>query len=92
MPAPILVRNPNYKEIEQLIAEKVQFTHGYSMRAEWTDKSYKVYSYNTQIGEWRSDYQEWVFLNLSKYSVTTSKQQNLLLRVIKQEGEKIAEY
>ena len=72
--------NPNYKEIEQLLADKEEFRHGYSMSAHRVAGEYVVFSYVTEIGRYDFNSGTWV-LNLQKYSVTTSKQQNILKRV-----------
>ena len=73
---------PNYKDIEGLLATHTPFKHAHSMRAEGnvaTGGDYRVYSYSTLIATYING--EWS-LNENKYSVTTSKQQNILRRVI----------
>lgn len=73
--------NVNYKQVEQLLAQRAPFKHGYSMRAERSGDFYQVYSYQTLIAECDTLNNKW-WLNENKYSVTTSKQQNILRRVI----------
>lgn len=72
---------PNYKEVETLLESHAPFKHAHSMRAERHDDAYRVYSYSTLIAEFVWDTAQWT-LNETKYSVTTSKQQNILRRVI----------
>lgn len=76
---------PNYKQIETLLANRQTFTHGYSMRAELEGNTYVVYSYNTVIARYFGDTGKW-WVNENKYSVTTSKQQNIIKRVARQHG------
>jgi hypothetical protein len=77
---------PNYKEIENLLDTLTPFKHGKSMRAEITVDTetqaviYTVYSYKTIIAEYNSLDDAW-WVNPNKYSVTTSKQQNIVRRV-----------
>ena len=86
-----MVRNPNYKQIEELLALKREFTHQHSMRAEIvTDDNfeplfYLVYSYRTLIAQFEFSSGLWS-LNRNKYSVTTSKQQSILRRVAEIQG------
>jgi SAM-dependent MidA family methyltransferase len=70
---------PNYKEIEKLIAARKPFKHAHSMRAEVHDDAYRIYSYSTLIASFDFEKCEW-WMNEKKYSVTTSKQQNLIRR------------
>jgi hypothetical protein len=78
--------NPNYKEIEALLRTWQPFEHADSMSALWADGVYNVYSYTTLIATY--SFVEWVdtpagwWLNDTKYSRTTSKQQSILRRVI----------
>lgn len=72
---------PNYKQVAELIAERKPFTHAHSMRAEVHADSYRVYSYSTLIATYTYDTGAW-WLNETKYSPTTSKQQSLIRRVI----------
>lgn len=72
---------PNYKEVEQLLAERKPFKHAHSMRAEYSGDTYEVYSYRTLIAKYDTAENTW-WLNENKYSVTTSKQQSILRRVI----------
>lgn len=73
---------PNYKEIEQLLADLTPFKHAHSMSARIEGDTYRVLSYSTLIGEYSFATNQWNYFNDSKYSVTTSKQQNILRRVI----------
>ena len=72
---------PNYKQIENdLIPNRKSFRHP-SMHADNTGTYYSIYSYSTKICE--IDLvtgQMWIDLN--KYSVTTSKQQSLIKRAL----------
>lgn len=76
---------PNYKQIETLIADKIEFKHGYSMSAQRTAYSYRIYSYTTCIARYDFESGEW-WIDDKRYSVTTSKQQNIVRRVAKAEG------
>jgi hypothetical protein len=74
----------NYKTIETKLATLTPFT-GNSLTAiaekTWGSISYKVYSYNTLIAEksWNGNEGEWdSYLNQTKFSVTTSRHQNLI--------------
>lgn len=71
----------NYKEVEQALELLEPFKHGDSMRATREHEWYRVYSYNTEIARYSAIEDTW-YVNSSKYSVTTSKQQNLVKRVI----------
>jgi hypothetical protein len=81
----LAVRNPNYKQIENLLASKTPFTHQHSMHAVHNGKEYLVYSYRTPIAVFDIASGEW-FLNLTKYSTTTSKQQSIVKRVAAFDG------
>ena len=73
---------PNYKQIENdLIPNRKPFTHSTSMTAYNNGKEYLVYSYQTLIAEINLETGE-IVLNPNKYSVTTSKQQNLVKRAL----------
>lgn len=71
----------NYSDIKRAIANRQEFT-GNSCAGRWLDKSeYVVFSYSTLI------YSDDLMtgkktLNARKYSVTTSRLQNLIRRVI----------
>jgi hypothetical protein len=76
----------NYKTIERKLKELESF-NGNTLTARvektWGTFSYKVYSYNTLIAEkyWDGMEGEWFTrLNDTKYSVTTSKHQNIIRR------------
>jgi hypothetical protein len=73
---------PNYKEVERLLENMQPFKHSRSMSAFRTSEEYLVYSYSTLIATFTFATNKWE-LNEGKYSVTTSKQQNILRRVIK---------
>jgi hypothetical protein len=75
-----IVRNPNYKDIRQLLADRREFVHSHSMRAELVGNLYVVWSYSTVIGMYDFNADTWT-INTRKYSVTTSKQQNILRAV-----------
>jgi hypothetical protein len=80
---------PNYKEIEtDYIPSFKPFKHGHSMRAEVnkTDKEYNVYSYSTLLASINIETNQVTFLNLNKYSSTTSRQQSMLKRALNQVG------
>jgi hypothetical protein len=77
---------PNYKQIETLLELHEPFKHGYSMSAERDELGvYYVYSYGTQIASYALTHGTW-WINPNKYSVTTSKQQNIIRRVATRQG------
>jgi hypothetical protein len=76
---------PNYKQIETLLELHEPFKHGYSMRAERSTTMYQVFSYGTLIASYEMLNNIW-YVNLAKYSVTTSKQQNIIRRVATRQG------
>lgn len=65
----------NYKTIASKLANRESFT-GNSMTANYVGEVYKVWSYNTLIAEVGNMGN--ILLNSNKYSVTTSKHQNLI--------------
>jgi hypothetical protein len=70
-----------YKDMENLLKNRKPFT-GNSVTATKTEAEYKVFSYNTLI------YAEGfgkVYFDDSYYSKTTSKLQNIIRRVFKEE-------
>ena len=76
----------NYKTIERKLKDLEAF-NGNTLTARveqtWGSFIYKVYSYNTLIAEksWDGSEGEWhTYLNATKYSVTTSKHQNISRR------------
>ena len=72
---------PNYQQIErELIPTLTPFTHAHSMRAEIRDGIYYVFSYSTLIAYIYISDPNISWFNPDKYSVTTSKQQNLVKR------------
>ena len=79
---------PNYKEIEtEYIPSFKPFKHGYSMRAEVnTNNKYNVYSYSTLLASIDVNTKQVLFLDLNKYSSTTSRQQSLLKRALSKVG------
>ena len=64
----------SYRQIPGYLSAMVDFK-GNSMYAEWVNDIYTVYSYQTAIASWEKGYGTW--LNHGKYSVTTSRHQNL---------------
>ena len=66
----------NYRDIAAAIAERREFV-GNSASGAYYGKQYRVYSYGTEIA--RYDGYDYV-LNTHKYSVTTSKLQNIIRR------------
>lgn len=70
---------PNYKQIEHLLKALAPFKHGHSMHAVSTVEAYEVYSYRTLIARYEYATGD-CWINPERYSVTTSKQQNLLRR------------
>lgn len=70
------MKQANYREIEQLLADRAPFK-GNSLSA-YTDNfgNYQVYSYTTLIANTKADGSTWV--DPRKYSVTTSRAQNLI--------------
>ena len=71
----------NYKEVEKALETCETFKHGESMRATRESGLYRVFSYHTEIARFNEIEGVW-YVNPNKYSVTTSKQQNLIKRVI----------
>jgi hypothetical protein len=71
----------NYKDVESALERLDQFKYGQSMSARYTSGWYRVYSYETEIARYSLIEDTW-YVNPNKYSVTTSKQQNLVKRVI----------
>jgi len=71
---------PNYRQVERLLLDLQPFRHAHSMRAERTAEAYEVFSYSTLIATYTFASGEW-WINPNKYSVTTSKQQNIIRRV-----------
>lgn len=67
----------NYKVIEQKLSTLTPFK-GNSMSGNWYDGRFIVYSYNTPIAVWQTSLVKEV--TSAKYSVTTSRQQNLIRR------------
>lgn len=68
---------PNYKEVKDLIIAREPFKHGHSMKAVRTSEAYEIFSYSTLIATFNFETCAW-WINENKYSVTTSKQQNLI--------------
>jgi hypothetical protein len=71
----------NYKDVESALERLDQFKHGQSMSARYTSGWYRVYSYNTEIARYSMIEDTW-YVNCNKYSATTTRQQNLVKRVI----------
>lgn len=76
----------NYRTIARKL-DNLESFNGNTMRAQvektWGTFSYRVYSYSTLIAEktWDGSEGEWVtWVNPSRYSVTTSRHQNLIKR------------
>jgi len=67
----------NYRTIATKLANREAF-RGNSLKAYWIGEVYKVISYNTQIAEVGNMGN--ILLNKNKYSVTTSRHQNLIKR------------
>ena len=74
--AKVVGRRDNYKVIEQKLANLEEF-NGNSLRGYWFDGVYQVISYYTLVATSSPD-KKWVTSN--KYSVTTSKQCNIIKR------------
>lgn len=73
----------NYSQIESAIAKGENFT-GNSARGEFStlDGYYRVYSYNTLIARYMPYTRAGYSLNSRKYSVTTSRLQNIIKRAL----------
>lgn len=67
----------NYQTIARKLANSEPF-RGNTMSAVYVGEVYKIYSYNTLIGEIGNMGNK--IFNATKYSVTTSKHQNLIRR------------
>lgn len=73
------ITRATYATIPALLTQCLPFTHG-SCRAYWEGDTYRVYSYNTLIATAvQSGY--WTTFNDRKYSMTTSRLQNIVKRV-----------
>ena len=68
----------NYKTIERKLRNREPFK-GNSMWARVEDDTYTVYSYSTKIA-WHNTQFLTHFISSDKYSVTTSRHQNLIRR------------
>lgn len=75
----------NYEEMQEALAFKQGFKSN-SVSAKWEDGRYTVYSYSTVIYRSRDDMGLY-YLDNKYYSVTTSKLQNMLIRVFKLNSE-----
>lgn len=76
---------PTYKQIEGLLALHEPFNHSGTLTAKREGDEYKIWSYSTLIATYNLMDGTW-WINPTKYSVTTSKQQNLIRRVAKLDG------
>jgi hypothetical protein len=89
---------PSYKEIaEEFIPALKPFKHGQSMRAsKWCDASgdiiYDIYSYSTRMASVNTEKRQVTYLNVDKYSRTTSRQQSLIRRALTEAGMELPEY
>lgn len=73
--------NATYKTIPSLIATRTPFTHGSAHAFIDTDGRYRVFSYSTEIAHSLSPFNDGVHvnhLNEAKYSMTTSRLQNII--------------
>ena len=68
--------NATYKTIPALIATQTPFKHG-SHSARWDEGVYEVFSYSTLIFS-RDIVTKEIKFNETKYSVTTSRLQNII--------------
>jgi hypothetical protein len=66
----------NYKTIESKLRNREPF-NGNSLRAYWAGSDYRVISYSTMIAAYLADESK-TYINDTKYSVTTSRHQNLV--------------
>jgi hypothetical protein len=73
----------NYRTIERKLATLTPF-NGNSLRATWElgadGGEYVVYSYQTEIARFLPSFGGEYWVSPDKYSVTTSRQQNLIKR------------
>lgn len=70
-----------YRTMPELIATRTPFTHGSAHAYTDTDGRYRIFSYSTEIAHSLSPFKDGVYanhLNESKYSVTTSRLQNII--------------
>ena len=67
----------SYKSIERKLATHSPF-NGNSMTARWEGATYVVYSYGTEIAKTSIN---GIDFNTQRYSVTTSRHQNLVRKV-----------
>ena len=80
----------SYQNAETRITNRETFS-GNSMRGDWnySDTEYVVYSYRTPIAYIRYNQ---AFLNVRKFSTTTSRQQNIVRRAVVAMGLPVVEY
>ena len=89
---------PSYKEIaEEFIPAFKPFKHGHSMKAsKWCDAGgdiiYDIYSYSTRMASVNTEKRQVTYLNVGKYSQTTSRQQSLIRRALSGAGLELPEY
>ena len=76
---------PNYKQIAELLAIRAPFNHSGTLTAYREGDEYRVLSYSTLIATYNLMDGTW-WINPTKYSVTTSKQQGIIRRVAKLDG------
>ena len=103
----LLMRHVNRKGIRKcLVTKKLQknlfqrlkpFKHGHSMRAsKWCDAGgdiiYDIYSYSTRMASINTEKRQVTYLNVGKYSQTTSRQQGLIRRALNEAGLELPEY
>lgn len=70
--------NATYRTIPSLIATRTPFKHGSHSAYIDTDNRYRVFSYSTEIATAKGDE---ITFNDRKYSVTTSRLQNIIRKV-----------
>jgi len=72
------IMQDNYRTIATKLANREPF-NGNSLRAYWSGSDYRVVSYSTMIAAYLADESK-TYFNDTKYSVTTSRHQNLIRR------------
>jgi len=70
------MRNANYRQIPTLLDNRQPFTGNSASARIDGQGNYHVYSYETLIATWHNDGKTW--LDVRKYSTTTSRLQNLV--------------
>jgi len=80
--------NVNYRTLPTLLQQRRAFAHG-SCHAVRSDNEYKVYSYQTLILTYDLLHGRTTYYNAEHYSRTTSRLQNILIRIFDTEKNEV---